>query len=165
MKEVLDRKIVLFYRAFEDIESASVIVASSPNGSVYHSCQAVEKVMKGYLRCLDDDGTDEYDHNLDGLLAKIKKNCGLSEDTVYNIRYLNEYTQALRYKSMKSDPTVEDAALALKRAREIVLEFSENKVCAWDMQVARDIHEKYLKWVASEYGDKDLDILSLNKET
>ena len=42
---------VLFYKALEDIWCAERTFDGSPNNAVWSCCQAVEKLLKGFLQC------------------------------------------------------------------------------------------------------------------
>ena len=53
MSVQISKKAELPYKALEDIWAAEQIWRGSPNNAVWHCTQAVEKIIKGFLRCLD----------------------------------------------------------------------------------------------------------------
>jgi len=58
MSVQVSKKAELFYKALEDVWVAERTWQGSPNNAIWHCTQAVEKTMKGFLRCLNKD----YDH-------------------------------------------------------------------------------------------------------
>jgi len=133
----------LFFKAIEDIWAAERTVVGSPNIAVWHCTQAVEKTMKGYLRCLN----MEYDlgHELKYLLEAVETTFDITEDCTDNILHLSVYSSNLRYKNMSNDPSPEDAKIAISRTKQIMQEFNKNPKIAQFMDEAREVHAKILK--------------------
>lgn len=138
----LSKNAELFYKALEDLWCAEKTYTGSPNNATWSCCQAVEKTMKGLLNCYG--LNDENTHDLNDLLEGIEKKHDLSEEAVRNIQSLAMYTQRLRYKNMKSDPTSEDAAINIKRTRQVMDEFADIGKCALEFQEAKEVHSKVL---------------------
>ena len=143
----------LFYKALEDIWSAERIWFGSPNIAVWNCTQAIEKTMKGYLRCLGKDY--DFGHELKPLLDEVLSSFKLSETTKENVMYLNRYGANIRYKSMTNDPSPEDAKLAISRTNFIMQEFNANPQISQFMDEAREVHTKILKANMEKYGTPD----------
>ena len=62
MNVYISKKAELFHKAIEDVWVAEQIWKVSPNNAVWHCTQAVEKMLKGFLRCLNRDY--DYGHEL-----------------------------------------------------------------------------------------------------
>ena len=67
----------LFYKALEDVWSAERIWYGSPNIAVWNCIQAVEKTLKGCLRCINREY--EYEHALKTLLDQVMSSFKVSE--------------------------------------------------------------------------------------
>jgi len=139
----VSKNTVLFYKALQDIWCAEQTYNGSPNNAVWSCCQAVEKTMKGLLQCYGGDAGGT--HDLSVLLDDVEKEIELSEQTVSHINDLSRYDQRLRYKNLKSDPTVEEAKLAIKNANEVMSEIGENQKCSAFMNEAKEVFGKLLK--------------------
>jgi len=143
MSVQISKKAELFHKAVEDVWVAEQIWKVSPNNAVWHCTQAAEKTMKGFLRCLNKEY--EYGHQLKFLLDSIESLIDVSEETIKNVIYLDDFDVKLRYKNMPSDPTKEEAKAAIMRAKQIMLEFSKNPNSSSFMKEAEEVHLKILK--------------------
>ena len=143
MSVQLRKKAELFHKAFEDIWIAEFAWRISPNNAVWHCTQAAEKIMKGYLRCYNREYG--YDHNLKDLLDAVNDLVNLPDDINGYIIDLNRYLGRLRYRHMQSDPTPEDAKVAISRTRQIMEEFSKIPDIYEYVAEAKEVHEKILK--------------------
>ena len=141
----------LFHKAIEDLWIAQQIWKVSPNNAVWHCTQAAEKIMKGLLRCLNQDY--DYGHDLNELLNAIAHHIELQDETIKNIFYLNGFGIGLRYKHMKSDPTIDEAKVAITRIKQIMQEFGKNPSISIFMKEAEEVHDKILKGSASKTLD------------
>jgi len=141
----------LFYKALEDIWVAERTWFGSPNIAMWSCTQAIEKTMKGYLRCLNRDF--DYSHELKPLLDEVMSSFKVSEVSEEYVMYLNRYGVNLRYKSMTNDPTPEDAQLAISRTKHIMQEFNTNPDISQYMNEAREVHTKILKSNLKKYGE------------
>jgi len=139
----ISKKAELFHKAIEDIWVAEQIWEVTPNNAVWHCTQAVEKILKGYLTCVNRDY--EHGHELVLLLEEVEVDTTLTPDTVKYIHFLNRYGTGLRYKHMVSDPTVDDAKLAIYRTKHILLEFSNLTTVKEYIQEAEEVHKKILE--------------------
>ena len=141
----------LFYKALEDMWAAEKTWHGSPNIAVWHCTQAAEKIMKGFLRCQNMD----YDHihELRFLLAEVESVFTVTEECNEYILYLDTYGNKLRYRNMTTDPSPEDARLAITRTKQIILEFNTNPKISQFMDEAREVHTKVLKANLEKYGD------------
>jgi len=143
MSVQISKKAELFHKAVEDVWVAEQIWKVSPNNAIWHCTQAAEKTMKGFLRCLNKDYN--YSHQLKILLDNIEPLMEISEETIKNIIYLDDFDVKLRYKNMPSDPTKEEAKVAIMRTKQIMLEFSKNPTISSFMREAEEVHSKILK--------------------
>jgi len=139
----ISKDAVLFYRALQDIWCAEKTFTGSPNNAVWSCCQAVEKSIKGLLQCygIDAGGT----HDLSILLEDLEKETELSRQTVSVIHDLARYDQRLRYKNLKSDPTVEEAKTAVNDTKEVMNEIGKHPKCSTYMREANEVYDKQLK--------------------
>ena len=142
MNVFISKKSELFHKAIEDIWVAEQIWEVTPNNAVWHCTQAVEKILKGYLRCAD--RGYEHGHELVVLLEEVEVDTTLTPDTVKYIHFLNRYGTGLRYKHMTSDPTIDDAKLAIDRVKHILLEFENLEVVKEYIREAKEVHKKIL---------------------
>ena len=133
----------LFYKALEDVWVAEQIWKGSPNNAAWHCTQAVEKAMKGFLRCLSSDY--DYGHELKGLLDAVDSHINLPPDITKNILYIDRFGVSLRYKTMTSDPSREEAKTAISRTKEIIEELGRNPVVSSFLKEAEEVHAKILK--------------------
>ena len=132
----------LFYKALEDVWVAEQIWKGSPNNAAWHCTQAVEKVIKGFLRCHNRDY--DYGHELKELLDAVDGLIELSPEITKNILYLDRFVVALRYKNLSSDPTVSEAQTAVLRTKEIIQVFRKNPNVSTYLQEAEEVHAKVL---------------------
>ena len=139
----ISNKSVLFYKAYDDLWVAEKTWHGTPNLAVWSCCQAAEKTMKGFLACIGADG--DHIHDLGLLLDDVFKYNKLSEDTIKGVEKLSRYTQALRYKNLKSDPTPEDAYVVLSKAKSIVMEICSDSRCEAYAKEALEVHKKMMK--------------------
>jgi HEPN domain-containing protein len=146
MSVELRRKAELFYIVSEEIHAAEQLWRVSPNIAVWLCTQAAEKTMKGYLFCINKEYG--YDHNLEVLLDATNKQVKLPDNTNKAILYLDEYKGRLRYRRMSTDPTPEDARIAISKAKEILDEFGRIPDIASYVNEAKELHANILKSIA-----------------
>ena len=144
----------LFYKALDDIWAAEQTWQGSPNITVWSCIQAVEKIMKGFLRCHNNDY--DYGHELKSLLDGLMSCYKVSEEFEEYVMYLSRWTSGLRYKNMSSDPTPEDARLAISRAKHILHELSSETGSSRFINEAKEVHAKMLKSNYEKYADVDI---------
>ena len=133
----------LFFKALEDVWVAEQTWHGSPNNSVWHCTQAVEKTMKGYLRCLNMDYS--FGHELNLLLDVVMTDFKVSDLVEEHIIYLNDFESKLRYRNLSDDPSPEDAKIAISRTKHIMQEFNDNPKVSKFMDEAREVHIKLIK--------------------
>ena len=133
----------LFFKALEDVWVAEQTWHGSPNNSVWHCTQAVEKTMKGFLFCANYDY--EHGHELAPLLDDVLTFFEIPKEVSQHILYLDTFNIRLRYKNMKSDPSPEDAKTAITRTKQIMQEFNKNSMISKYMDEAREVYTKILK--------------------
>jgi len=133
----------LFFKALEDIWAAEQTWYGSPNIAVWLCTQAVEKTMKGFLQFHNIDY--DHGHQLRPLLDSIEEAVTVSPDCKRNVMYLNVFGSGLRYKNMTSDPTPEEARLAIARTVYVVDEISSHGSVKKLMDEAKEVHAKMLK--------------------
>ena len=148
MNVQISKKAELFYKAFEDIWAAEQIWRGSPNNAVWHCTQAIEKIMKGFLRCVDKDY--DYGHELKYLLDIVRPLCDLSSETINSIIYFDDFGVSLRYKNMSSDPSTDEARLAIARSKKIFQNFQIQPIASGFISEANEVFLKVLK-----YSDED----------
>lgn len=139
----ISKKAELFYKALEDVWAAEQLWRGSPNIAVWHCTQAAEKTMKGFLRCSNRDY--DYGHELKDLLDAVFEVTSLSPDITEYINFLNRYGMGLRYKNMSTDPTVDDARVAISRTKTIMQEFGKHPGVSDALKEAEEVHKKTLK--------------------
>ncbi|MCL2200927.1 MAG: HEPN domain-containing protein [Oscillospiraceae bacterium] len=142
MNVFISKNAELFHKAIEDIWISEQIWKVTPNNAVWHCTQAVEKILKGYLKCTGKNY--EHGHELIALLEDVEVYTTLTPDTVRYIHFLNRYSTGLRYKHMTSDPTADDAKLAIERAKCILSEFNNLATVKEHIQEAKEVHKKAL---------------------
>ena len=86
MSVLISKNAELFFKALEDVWVAEQIWKVPPNNAVWHCHQAVEKTMKGFLRCFGEDY--EYGHDLYELTEVIRPFFEISEENDKNIIYI-----------------------------------------------------------------------------
>ena len=69
-------------------------------------------------------------------------------EIVKGIEKLSIYTQALRYKNLKSDPTAEEAYAIFEKTKNIIAEICSDPRCEAFMNEALEVHNKMI--VAAE---------------
>jgi len=138
----ISKKAELFFKAIEDIWVAEQTWHGSPNNAVWHCTQAVEKTMKGFLRCLNMDY--DHGHELESLLESILTVFELPIEVTQHILYFNTYGTALRYKTLTDDPSPKDAEIAIKRTIQVMQEFHSNQKASMFMDEAKEAHKKML---------------------
>ena len=138
----ISKDAVLFYKALQDIWCAEQTYVGSPSNAVWSCCQAVEKTMKGLLQCYGIDAGITHDLGL--LLEDLEKETELSKQAVSGIQDLARYDQRLRYKNLKSDPTVEEAKAVVGDTVGILRELGEHPKCVAFMNEAREVYSKLL---------------------
>ena len=143
MSVQIDKKSVLFYKALEDVWVAEQIWRGSPNNAAWHCTQAVEKAMKGCLNIYNADF--DHGHELKDLLEALDSLVNLPPEITKHILYIDRYNTALRYKTMVSDPTSDEAKLAISRTKEIINELGSNSNISNYMNEAKEVHTKILK--------------------
>ena len=143
MSVQIDKKSVLFYKALEDVWVAEQIWRGSPNNAAWHCTQAVEKAMKGCLSIYNSDF--DHGHELKDLLEALDSIVDLPLEITKHILYIDRYKTALRYKTMVSDPTPDEAKLAITRTKEIINELGSNSKISDYMNEAKEVHIKMLK--------------------
>jgi len=134
---------VLFYKALQDIWCADQTYIGSPGNAVWSCCQAVEKCMKGLLQCYGVDAGST--HDLSVLLELIENEAELSNSSVGLIHDLARYDQRIRYKNLKSDPTVEEAKDVIADANEVINEITQHPKCSTFANEAKEVYKKLLK--------------------
>jgi HEPN domain-containing protein len=144
----ISKNAVLFYKALQDLWCAEQTYTGSPNNAVWSCCQTIEKSMKGLLQCYNIDAGGSHDLSI--LLEDIEKETELSSQTVKFIHALARYDQRLRYKNLKSDPTVEEAKVLINNTMEIMNEISNHPKCSEFINEAKEVYAKLLKANASE---------------
>jgi len=153
MSVSINKKAELFLAALEDVLVADHVWKVSPNNAVWHCCQAVEKIMKGYLRVIGYEYEYGRGHELDLLLEDVEASTTLTETTVESVNFLKKYAVGLRYRRMLSDPTPEDARFAIARVKNVMNEFNETSAVSQFMDEAKEVHAKLLRASSEKYPD------------
>ena len=143
MSVQIRKNAVLFYKALEDIWVAEQIWRGSPNNAAWHCSQALDKTMKGFLRCFNSEY--DYGHDLKDLLDAVDSHIELPLEITTNILYIDRFDVALRYKAMTSDPTAEEAKTAISRTKEIVRVLGSDPIVSGFMKEAEEVHAKMLR--------------------
>jgi len=146
MSVSISKKAELFFKALEDIWVAEQIWRGSPNNAAWHCTQAVEKIMKGFLRARNEEY--EHGHDLKIILDFMQPLISLTPETIRSIMYFDDFLGALRYKNMTTDPTASEAHLAITRAKEIMQEFRNNPAVTAYMKEADEVHDKMIKAIS-----------------
>ena len=134
---------VLFYKALEDIWCAERTYEGSPNNAVWSCCQAVEKIMKGFLQCFGEDCRNTHDLNV--ILEYVEDKNKFQKDVLEAIHNLALYDQRLRYKNLRTDPTTQNALEAITDAKLILSAFSNHDKCSAPISEAQEVHTKMLR--------------------
>jgi len=139
----ISKNAVLFYKALQDKWCAEQTYIGSPSNAVWSCCQAVEKCMKGLLQCygVDAGGT----HDLGILLELVENETELSSESIGLIHDLARYDQRIRYKNLKSDPTVEDAKGVIADTSEVLNEITQHPKCTVFAREAKEVYDKLLQ--------------------
>ena len=69
----------------------------------------------------------------------------MQPETIKNILYLNGFGLSLRYKHMSSDPTTDEAKVAIARTKQILQEFAGNTTVSDFVKEAEEVHTKIIK--------------------
>ena len=117
--------------------------------------------MKGFLNC--NNIYYENEHVLPALLENIEAVYKPTDECEKSIVFLSRYKSGLRYKSMKDDPTPEDARLAISYVKRVMEEFRTNPKVMHFMDEAREVYEKTLLANSEKYADKDISKDTLEK--
>jgi HEPN domain-containing protein len=123
MNVQISKKAILFFKALEDVWAAEQIWYGSPNIAAWNCVQAAEKIMKGFLLCFNE--AYDFGHDLKPLLESVESIVEVSPDATNNIMYLNDFNSRLRYKHMSTDPSPEEARVAIERTKQIMQEFGK----------------------------------------
>ena len=99
--------------------------------------------MKGCLSIYNSDF--DHGHELKDLLEALDSIVYLPQEITKHILYINRYKTALRYKTMVSDPTPEEAKLAITRTKEIINKLGSSTGVSDYMNEAKEVHIKMLK--------------------
>jgi HEPN domain-containing protein len=143
----------LFFKALEDVWVAEQTWYGSPNNAVWHCSQAVEKTMKGFLRCLNMDY--DHGHELEPLLENVLTVFEIPKKVSQHILYFDAFGTALRYRNMSDDPSPEDAKIAITRTNQIMQEFNNNPKVSQFMDEAKEVHRKMLRAGCEKQSDVD----------
>jgi len=150
----INKKAVLFLRAYWDVWTAERIWFGDPNIAVWQCVLAVEKTLKGFL-----DYNNVYYgnvHELPELLENVETVHMPTDECEASVLFLSRYKSGLRYKNMKDDPTPEDARLAISHANFVMDEFKSNKKVSQLMNEAHEVFTKVLKSNCEKYTDIDI---------
>jgi len=139
----------LFYISLGDIWAAEQTWHGNPNIAAWMCAQAAEKLMKGFLRCLNKDY--DHGHKLTILLEEIESEYNMTPETKKYIIYLDDYNLSLRYKNMPNDPTPEDAKIAISRVKHIMEEFKANPRISHFLDEAMEVHNKVIRASKEKY--------------
>ena len=104
--------------------------------------------MKGYLFCFGKEYG--FGHDLKGLSDLVNDLFELPKEINIYIMNLNSYTVRLRYRNMKTDPTAEDAKVAISRTKQIMDAFAKIPDVSSYIAEAREVHAKIMKSIADE---------------
>lgn len=119
-------KATLFDKAIGDIYIAKLCVNARPDYALYHTQQAVEKMIKGAMNCY---GLDTYafmgDHDIIAPLDELLKKVEISQEIQALCEKFENISPSIRYSSMKSDPTKETAQKFIIDAEKVMKEISE----------------------------------------
>jgi len=149
MSVSISKNAELFFRALGDIWVAEQTWHGNPNIAAWICAQAVEKTMKGFLRCFNIDY--DYGHKLITLLEEVEVVYNATAETKKFIMYLDDFNLSLRYKDMPSDPTPEDAKIAISRAKHIMEEFGANPKTSQFLVEAKEVHDKVIRASSEKY--------------
>ena len=148
----IDKKSVLFFKAYEDLWAAERVFVGSPNIAVWHCTQAIEKTLKGFLLC-NNIPCDETSHDIEPLLEEVVSVIAISDECKANVLNISIYKSGLRYRNLSSDPTVEDAKTIISRAKQIMQEIGANPRTSQFMSEAKEVHIKMLESSLKQHGD------------
>jgi len=87
--------------------------------SCYHATQAVEKMLKAYLREIGDEKVEKI-HNLNIILKRITNKNKDFEILIRDCAYLNEYTAEMRYSS-KNEIKRDEIKEVIKRVNNVYM--------------------------------------------
>ena len=117
---IMSKKAELFDKALIDLWQAEQAASFRADATIYSCSQCVEKMIKGVLKCYDIEY--DYDHNLDSAYEKIvsSKKIPLTKDLTKHVDAIGVFGNAIRYKNMNNDPSIQDALKILNYTKEIV---------------------------------------------
>jgi len=87
--------------------------------SCYHATQAVEKMLKAYLREIGSEKVEKK-HNLNTILRQIINKNKDFEKLIRDCAYLNEYTSEMRYSS-KNEIEKDEVKEVIKRVNNVYM--------------------------------------------
>jgi HEPN domain-containing protein len=139
-------KATLFDKAIGDIYIAKSCVNIRPDYSLYHTQQAVEKMIKGAMNCYE---LETYafmgDHDIIAPLDELLKKVEISEETQHLCEKFENVSPSIRYSSMKSDPTKETAQQYINDAEKIIAEISKLPQVERYYKEALEVNQKVLR--------------------
>ena len=154
MTVFISKNAELFFKALEDIWMAELSWYGSPNNSAWHCIQAAEKLLKGFLRCLKQEY--DYGHELMPLLYALTTSNKVSVEFEEYVMYLSDFSSSLRYKSMSSDPSPEEARVAIARTKYLLQELRNYDMASAYINEASEVHLKLLKSSSDKYSNVDI---------
>jgi len=154
MNVFISKNAELFFKALEDIWMAELSWYASPNNAAWHCTQAAEKMLKGFLRCLESEY--DYGHELMPLLHALAPFYKVSEGFEEYVMYLNDFSSSLRYKSMSGDLSPEEARVAVARTKHLLQELRNCDAACRYIDEASEVHKKLLKSSSEKYSDVDI---------
>jgi HEPN domain-containing protein len=109
-----------FLKANDDLREAEFVLTAAPpfiGSSLFHSEQAVEKAMKGFLTWR---GTVFRTDDLEALRSHCIDTDASMAGILEGIEYLTEYAWRFRYPNDLADPTFEQATETLRFSAKLV---------------------------------------------
>ena len=109
-----------FLKANDDLREAEFVLTASPpfiGSSLFHSEQAVEKAMKGFLTWR---GTVFRTDDLEDLRTLCVEADGSTGEMLAGIEYLTEYGWRFRYPNDLAEPTFDQATETLRFSAKLV---------------------------------------------
>jgi HEPN domain-containing protein len=109
-----------FIKANEDLRQAEFVLTASPpfvGSSLYHSEQAVEKALKGFLTWHQIAFLTDDLEQLRALCSQVDETLG---DSIKEVDRLTEYGWRFRYPNDLADPEFDEATETLRFAARVV---------------------------------------------
>jgi HEPN domain-containing protein len=109
-----------FIKANDDLREAEFVLTATPpfiGSSLFHSEQAVEKAVKGFLTWHEIAFTTDDLEQLRSLCTQVDAELG---DTLRHIDQLTEYAWRFRYPNDLAEPTFDQATETLRLAARVV---------------------------------------------